>query len=71
MTLGFCQVFLPVLGAIAAVACGHAARRQIRQTGENGGGMAMTGLVLGYTGLTFVLLAVLAMVAVVGSAVHP
>jgi DUF1707 SHOCT-like domain/Domain of unknown function (DUF4190) len=63
MGLGFGQVFLWFVGAIAAVVCGHAARRQIRQTGERGSGMALTGLILGYSGLAFWLLLILAIVA--------
>ncbi|SEO13101.1 DUF1707 and DUF4190 domain-containing protein [Actinacidiphila rubida] len=36
------------LPAIPAVILGHLARRQIRRTGEQGDGMAVAGLVLGY-----------------------
>jgi hypothetical protein len=35
---------------IPAIICGHLARRQIRQTGEAGDGMALAGLILGYIG---------------------
>ena len=35
---------------IPAIICGHMARRQIRQTGEGGDGMALAGLILGYVG---------------------
>jgi uncharacterized membrane protein len=56
----------PIAG-VAAIILGHQARRQIRLTGEQGDGMAVTGLVLGYIGTV---LAVLALVAlVVGVAV--
>jgi DUF1707 SHOCT-like domain/Domain of unknown function (DUF4190) len=64
MGLGIGQIFLPIVAAIAAIACGHAARRQIRETGENGSGMAMTGLVLGYAGVLVPLLFVLGIVAI-------
>ncbi len=70
MGLGFGQIILWFVGAIAAIACGHAARRQIKQSGERGAGMAMTGLILGYSGLAFWLLAALTVVVAVGSAVH-
>jgi hypothetical protein len=63
MGLGFGQIFLPIVAAIAAIACGHAARRQIRETGENGSGMAMTGLVLGYAGVLVPLLFVIGLIA--------
>ena len=36
--------------SFAAVVLGHIARREIRQTGEAGDGMATVGLVLGYIG---------------------
>jgi hypothetical protein len=49
----------PIAG-IAAVVLGHQARRQIRETGEQGDGLAVTGLVLGYIGLGIVLLAIVA-----------
>ena len=41
---------LPLLGEIVAIVCGHLARGEIRrsQGGMEGGGLAMTGLVLGY-----------------------
>lgn len=34
--------------AIAGIICGHIARKQIRQTGEDGDGMALTALIVGY-----------------------
>lgn len=47
MILGFA---VPVFGltAIPAVVCGHKARQEIKQNGEQGDGMAVVGLVLGY-----------------------
>lgn len=56
---------LPTLGfaAIPAVILGHMARAQIKQTGERGDGMAVTGLVLGYmaiVGWAFILLIITA-----------
>lgn len=38
----------PFLAGIIAIITGHMARRQIRQTGEGGGGLALVGLILGY-----------------------
>jgi hypothetical protein len=48
LALVFAFVFSP-----AAIVLGHVAKKQIRTTGEQGGGMATAGLVLGYvfTGL--------------------
>lgn len=41
---------LPLVASIVAVVLGHMARAQIRRTGEQGGGLALAGLILGYTG---------------------
>ena len=58
--------FVIGLSFIPAIICGHIARRQIRQTGEQGGGLALAGLILGYVGgaLFIVLLLVFVSVAV-------
>lgn len=46
-------VFLPLIGAIVAVATGHIARGEIRRSGGSlsGDGMAIFGLILGYSQL--------------------
>jgi Domain of unknown function (DUF4190) len=68
--------FVIGLSFIPAIICGHIARRQIRRTGEQGGGMALAGLILGYVGgaLFIVLLLVFVAIAVKvghsGSATH-
>lgn len=43
--LGYCMFAVP---CILAVILGHVALVQIKRTGQNGRGMAITGLVLGY-----------------------
>jgi len=43
--------FVIGLSFIPAIICGHLARRQIRQTGEQGAGLALAGLILGYVGI--------------------
>ena len=61
---------------IPAIVSGHIAQRQIRQTGERGGGLALAGLILGYVGgtLFFGLVLAVAVIAVKaghsGSATH-
>ena len=49
LALVFAFVFAP-----AAIVMGHIARKQIQQTGEEGDGLALAGLIMGYvfTGLT-------------------
>lgn len=55
------------ISSIAGIVCGHIARRQIQRTGEQGSGMALAGLIVGYSIavlgiLWFVLLFVILMV---------
>lgn len=69
MVCGIVQFFGPwLLATIPAIVCGHIARRQIRQTGEQGAGMALAGLILGWAGaaltVIFVLVIVIALLAV-------
>lgn len=42
--------FLPMIGSLAGIIMGHIARRQIRQSGERGDGMAVAALWVGYVG---------------------
>jgi hypothetical protein len=60
---GVLQLFTFGLTAIPAVILGHNARRQIRQTGQRGDGLAVTGLVLGWLGLAMFALIVIGLVA--------
>jgi hypothetical protein len=43
------------VASIAAVITGHLARSQIKRTGEQGAGMALAGLILGYLGVVLTL----------------
>jgi hypothetical protein len=65
-----CGVGMFVIGIsfIPAIICGHIARRQIRRTGEQGGGLALAGLILGYVGGALFIAAVLAIVFLVAKA---
>ncbi len=67
---------LPFIGSIVAVITGHLAKKEIRESGNtmSGDGMALAGLILGYTmiGVTLlvlliILVAVLAFIPVVKS----
>lgn len=51
LACGLAVIFLG-LTSIPAVMLGHRARRQIRQTGEAGDALALTGLTLGWIGVT-------------------
>jgi hypothetical protein len=51
MVCGIGQIFFWLLAGIPAIVFGHVARRQIRESGEAGDGMALAGLVMGYVGV--------------------
>lgn len=57
-----------VVTGIPAIIMGHISRRQIRERGEQGDGMALAGLILGYIGLVlaiiFTIIIIVAVVAV-------
>jgi Domain of unknown function (DUF4190) len=52
-TMAILALVLALVFAPAGIVCGHIAKRQIRQTGEQGSGLATAGLWIGYilTGL--------------------
>ena len=51
LACGIAQPFTGGLSTIPAIVLGHVARSQIRRTGEDGDGRALSGLVLGWGGL--------------------
>ena len=55
---------LPWLGSLAAVVCGHMARAEIRRSAGamDGDGLAIAGLILGWTVIALSLLALLAVI---------
>ena len=57
--LAFCTAILFLGGNIAAAIMGHMARNQIRRSAgaQAGGGMALTGIVLGWSGVGITVLA--------------
>jgi len=60
MICGFAELITFGLASVPAIILGHLARERIRQTGERGDGMAITGLVFGYLGVGFWLVVFLA-----------
>jgi hypothetical protein len=53
LVLGVAEFFTMGLTAIPAIICGHMAKREMRQTGQRGDGLATSGLVLGYMAVIF------------------
>lgn len=54
MVLGIVWVYW--IGSILALVFGYVARKQIRERNQNGDGMAIAGIVLGWVGVGFLLL---------------
>jgi hypothetical protein len=67
---GIGQIFVWTPASIAAVIMGHIARRQIKQNGESGDGMAVAGLVLGWIGIALTLLFVFIIIVAVAAGTH-
>jgi hypothetical protein len=67
LVCGVAQVMLWPLATIPAVVLGHVARHQIRRTREQGAGLALAGLILGWIGVGFALLAVVAVTLIVAA----
>ncbi len=51
LACGLAQFVVGPLGTIPAIALGHVARGQIRRSGEQGAGLALAGLMLGWAAL--------------------
>src|SRR5713101_6726396 len=64
---GVAQIMAGPLTGIPAIILGHIARSRIRQTGEQGAGLALAGLILGYAGLVLFIILVIALIAVASS----
>jgi len=67
LVCGLAQLVLGILTGIPAIILGHLARKQIRRTGEQGAGMALAGLILGYVGVALTIVFIIAIVAAVNS----
>lgn len=67
LVLGILWIF--GLGAVLAVIFGHVSKRQIRDRGEGGGGLATAGLILGYLGIAGLILFIIT-AATAASSLH-
>ena len=61
MILGI--VWLYWIGSLLALIFGYISRRQIKQSGEKGAGFAVAGIVLGWVGVGFLVIAIFAVIA--------
>jgi hypothetical protein len=68
LIFGIGQMILWPFITIPAIVLGHVARKQIRATGENGDGLALAGLILGWIGAGVLALGIIAIVVLVASA---
>ena len=72
LACGLAQFMFGPVSAIPAIVFGHVARHQIKRTGEQGAGLALAGLILGWAAviLTIVLIAGLAMSVGIHGTMH-
>ena len=68
-TLAIIALVLAFFVSLGGVICGHIALAQIKRTGEQGRGLAIAALVLGYIGIALGLLFLLVYVIAIASAV--
>jgi uncharacterized protein DUF4190/uncharacterized protein DUF1707 len=71
LACGLAQFAFGPLPTIPAIVLGHMARHQIKRTGEQGAGMALAGLMLGWAAIVVGVLAIVAIGFVATRAGHP
>jgi uncharacterized membrane protein len=78
LACGLAQFAFGPLTTIPAIVLGHVARHQIKRTGEQGAGMALAGLLLGWAAVALGVIAILAVTLLVvahtgqaGAVAHP
>jgi Domain of unknown function (DUF4190)/DUF1707 SHOCT-like domain len=67
LACGIAQFAFGPLPTIPAIVLGHMARHQIKRTGEQGAGMALAGLLLGWAAVAFGILAILGLAVIVAT----
>lgn len=65
LACGIAQFAFGLLATIPAIVLGHMARAQIRRTGEQGAGLALAGLILGWAAVILGVVAVFIVLAIV------
>lgn len=56
---------IPFIGSLVGVITGHMSLNQLKTNGEGGRGMALAGTIIGWVGLAFVILGVIALIALI------
>jgi hypothetical protein len=64
LACGIAQFGFGPLATIPAIVCGHMARSQIRHTGEQGAGLALAGLILGWAAVILGILVIVVGLAI-------
>src|ERR1700745_1383175 len=64
LACGLAQFVFGPLPTIPAIVMGHVARHQIKRTGDQGAGMALAGLLLGWAAVVFGIIAIAGLAAV-------
>jgi len=67
LACGLGQFMVGPLASIPAIVFGHMARNQIRRTGEQGDGLALAGLILGWAVVVLAVLALIVGLAIAGA----
>ncbi len=67
LACGVGQFMFGPLATIPAIVFGHMARSQIRRTGEQGAGLALAGLILGWATVILAIVGIVAALALVGA----
>jgi hypothetical protein len=70
LACGLAQFAFGPLTTIPAIVLGHMARHQIRRTGEQGAGMALAGLLLGWAAVVLGILAIVGIAVVAAHTAH-
>jgi hypothetical protein len=70
LACGLAQFMFGPLATIPAIVLGHAARHQIKRTGEQGAGLALAGLALGWAAVTLAVLLLIIFAAAMASGAH-
>ena len=69
-TLAIVSLVTSIIGiSLAGIICGHIALGQIKRTGEQGYGMALAGVIIGYVGFVVGIIALLGFIVALMSGV--